>query len=157
MTAVDEGALPTVKFLLEEEYATTAHQNCKGETPMHQAILKRKSAVAKLLRSSDEQTQVLTLNTTSGESCLHYAARYFTPEELHCLLRFYQRHEGVGGEGRALWNSANSAGTTALFLVATSASDSLDDRNAKTRLMFRADAKLLGSHPFFETAPKEDL
>ncbi|KAG3069489.1 hypothetical protein PI124_g21500 [Phytophthora idaei] len=150
MTAVDEGVRPIVKFLVEEEYTTTLHQNVRGETPMHRALLTRKAAVAKLLRSFHEQARVLALHTASGESCLHYAARYSTPEELHCLLRFYRRDE-TQGEVLALWNSVNSAGRTALFLAATSRSDSLDNRNAKTRLMVRVGAKLLGSSPFLET------
>ncbi|KAG6946855.1 hypothetical protein JG687_00016491 [Phytophthora cactorum] len=150
MTAVDEGVRPIVKFLVEEEYTTTLHQNVRGETPMHRALLTRKVAVAKLLRSLDEQARVLAVHTASGESCLHYAARYSTPEELHCLLRFYRRDEPEG-EILALWNSVNSAGRTALFLAATSRSDSLDNRNAKTRLMVRVGAKLLGSSPFLET------
>ncbi|ETM44212.1 hypothetical protein L914_10532 [Phytophthora nicotianae] len=146
MTAVDEDALPVVKFLLEEDYATTMHQNGSGQTPMHRALFTRKASVAELLRTSDDQARVLTLNTASGESCLHYAARYSTSEELHCLLRFYRRGECE----IAQWNSVNSAGRTALFLAATSTSDSLDDRNAKTQLMRRVGAKLLGSSPFLE-------
>ncbi|KAG7379453.1 hypothetical protein PHYPSEUDO_008558 [Phytophthora pseudosyringae] len=153
MVAVDTGALPVVKFLLDEEYVSVDYQNGTGETAMHRALLQHRDAVTELLRAVDDRASAAVLRTRFDESCLHYAARYSNPAELQRLLGFCrQQGESVGEEGlAALLNSVNAAGSTALFLAATSQSDSLGDRTAKTRLMLEAGAKLLGSSPFLET------
>ncbi|POM62342.1 hypothetical protein PHPALM_28516 [Phytophthora palmivora] len=154
MTAVDENALPIVKFLLEEKYVTVNHQNTFGETVMHRTLRKQRAGLAEWLRAFDEHSDLLLLRTKFGETCLHYAARYSIPEELRLLLGFYHRRldEGtVEEEVTALLNIVNSTGSTALFLAATSASL---DRDAKTRLMLESGARLLGSNPFLETTPR---
>ncbi|GMF34019.1 unnamed protein product [Phytophthora lilii] len=95
MAAVDEEALPVMKFLLEEGYVGLDYQNVHGETAMHRALLKQKPRVTKLLCSLDNGARVLGLLTTSNESCLHYAARYSSPGELQHLLDFYGSQETV--------------------------------------------------------------
>ncbi|GMF66464.1 unnamed protein product [Phytophthora lilii] len=84
MAAVDEEALPVMKFLLEEGYVGLDYQIVHGETAMHRALLKQKPRVTELLCSQDNGARVLGLLTTSNESCLHYAARYSSSEELDC-------------------------------------------------------------------------
>ncbi|KAL4159338.1 hypothetical protein PRNP1_005098 [Phytophthora ramorum] len=157
MTAADEGALPIVRFLLEEGYTSVDHQSSIGETAMHRALTNKRAAVTEFLRAFDEQARVLLLRTRADESCLHYAARYSSPDELRRLLGFYGRWRSGADVPlledddvvMSLLNDVNSGGYTALFLAATSKSE---DRSAKTRLMLDAGAKLLGGSPFLEIA-----
>ncbi|GMF52408.1 unnamed protein product [Phytophthora fragariaefolia] len=155
MTAVDEGALPTVKLLLEEGYVRVDYQNAVGETAMHRALFKCKPEITALLRSLEEPFGWALLGTTSGESCLHYAARYSSSNELGPLLDFYRhwsREESLdAGESNAfaeLIRRVDSTTSTPLFVAATSMANSPDDRITKTRLLLDAGGKLLGASPF---------
>jgi hypothetical protein len=166
MAAIDEGALPVVEFLLEEGHVDVDHRNTHGETPMHRALLKQRADVTEFLRAFDEHGRALLLSTTTDESCLHYAARYALPEEVNRLLGSYRQWQDDRGCGvdenpeaaTQLLNSVNSTRSTAVFLAATSDSDSVETRDSKTRLMLEAGARLLGSSPFLElTAPQQPI
>ncbi|KAG7389210.1 hypothetical protein PHYBOEH_007553 [Phytophthora boehmeriae] len=150
MAAIDASALSTATFLLEEGYVAATHQNDRGETAMHRAILKHDAAMTHLLRRFDVNAQVLSLTTTTGESCLHYAARYSSPEELRRLLVFYNQRCNEGNDCRAmLMNSADSSGRSALLLAGTTATDLRDE---KTRLLMDAGVRLLSSDTIIEFA-----
>ncbi|KAJ8561496.1 hypothetical protein ON010_g8185 [Phytophthora cinnamomi] len=94
VSAIDQGALSVVAFLLDEAYVEVGYQSANGETAMHRAMLKSRPEVAERLRTLDDQGQALSLRTVTGESCFHYAARYSPPDELQHLLEFYRQwHE----------------------------------------------------------------
>ncbi|RLN65440.1 hypothetical protein BBJ29_005727 [Phytophthora kernoviae] len=155
MAAIDASALPTATFLLEERYATVTHQNASRETAMHRAILKHDAAMTHLLRRFDVNAQVLSLCTTTGETCLHYAAQYSSPDELRCLLAFYSQWQDGGDrqevfpDEAVLLNGVDSTGRTALFLAGTATSDLRDE---KTRLLMDAGVRLLSSDTIIEIA-----
>ncbi|KAG6613507.1 Amino Acid/Auxin Permease (AAAP) Family [Phytophthora cinnamomi] len=134
MTAIDVDAVPTLTFLLDEGYGKVDYHN------------------------DAEQPRVLVLRTASGDSCPHCAARCSSPDELQKLLGFCRRWS-EGGVPRVrvaeetdalveLLNCINSVDRTALFVAATSTSESLDDRNTKTSLLLDAGGKLFGTTPF---------
>ncbi|CEG39710.1 Ankyrin [Plasmopara halstedii] len=153
LMAVDEEAESIISFLLNERYTTLIHQDNCGETPMHRALRNKSTRIANLLRAIDIQGLSVTTMTKSRDSCLHYGAKYSTPEELKCLIKFYQRfNDDVGPINRV-----NVAGQTAIFLIATSKSHLLDDRDAKTRLMLTAGAKLLGNNPFVQSTQRQNI
>ncbi|KAJ8576356.1 hypothetical protein ON010_g2853 [Phytophthora cinnamomi] len=135
MTAIDVDAVPTLTFLLDEGYGKVDYHNDAGETVLHRTLLK-----------------------PSGDSCPHCAARCSSPDELQKLLGFCRRWS-EGGVPRVrvaeetdalveLLNCINSVDRTALFVAATSTSESLDDRNTKTSLLLDAGGKLFGTTPF---------
>ncbi|KAG7376048.1 hypothetical protein PHYPSEUDO_014558 [Phytophthora pseudosyringae] len=88
LEAVECRAEGVVRYIVENEYASVAVRNDKGETPMHRAIKQRNPPLMELLNDMDPVGDNLTAATIEAlETPAHYAARYGTRREVEMLLR----------------------------------------------------------------------
>lgn len=155
LLAAEEGALELVDLVLRGRYAIAGERNTRGETAMHLAIVKHHEdlvrqlvEVAVAIDGIGGQQSLLLATTAQGESPVHYAARYGSPDVIRFLL------EAAGPGANAVINQVTTLGPgvghTALFLATTATAGSPIERTAKVALLRQRGARLLGgAHHIF--------
>lgn len=137
MEAVDRDAITVAQFLLESEYVLAEYQNANGETAFHDV---QSSRAVELLCRFDAGWTAFRLRTTTGDSCLHYAARLGSHRVLNALLEHHERMRVHVTDD--LVASVNADGATPLFVAAMNTAIPLKSRDTKTELLLSFNAPL---------------
>lgn len=148
LLAAEAGALELVQLIVQGQYAAPDECNQRGETTLHLAIVKHHDEMVRFLGSqmpvSNGTGGFLAPRTVRGESVVHYAARYGTPDTMRFLL------EAAGPSAAVAVNEVASpvgrltCGHTPLFLATTATAGSPQEREGKVILLRELGAKLFG-------------
>lgn len=141
MESVEQDAVDVMQFLLENEYVSVEYQNDGGESALHRV---QNVQTLELFTRFDVNWTAFRLRTTTGDSCLHCAARLGSHQ---VLMAFLDQHERMRSDladpfTDNLLMATNAVGATALFQAATNASEELEVRNAKSDLLLAFNASL---------------
>lgn len=154
LKASEFGVVPVARFLLDGGHTSVDVSNAKGETALHLAIMKLHKPLVRVLCGVKSAELLLKARTKEkGESVVHYAARYGSPQELQMVLSISTK----GGSPEV--NAASSNGLTPLYLATTArTAGSLSDRRAKVAQLEKLGASLFptGAQLFREVKSSSD-
>ncbi|GMF45709.1 unnamed protein product [Phytophthora fragariaefolia] len=144
--AVEHRNEATIRYIVENEYASVVVQNSAGETLYHRAILRHSSSLMELLNDLDPAGDSLIAVTADAKTPAHYAAQHGSLQEVEMLLRCLTSTFGDLEELEAAnpLNTADRRGMTSLFIAAVSLPESWGQKS------FHRDAEVMTDRANYE-------